>query len=137
MGKPVRKKAFTMLNKKRRSIVIESMEPRLLFDASQLTDTITLSNLPTSISDQTAFHGKVTVEVANDSGTLQKDNLQVFVEMTPDSTYDPGSNDVVGLGVMKGAIKLVDGANKPFKVPVSLFPLASAVVVPVPSLNCQ
>ncbi len=57
---------------KSRPAMIEAMEQRLLFDGSQLTETILSSTLPATISDQSVLHGVVKLEVTNNSGVTQK-----------------------------------------------------------------
>jgi hypothetical protein len=106
----------------RRSIVIESIEPRMLFDASLLTDTIAQSTFASSISDQSIVRGKVTVDVTNNTTTVQKGAFDVNIVLTPDSSLDPQSNDVSKVGVVGGGGSLAVGASKHFTVPVTLKP---------------
>jgi len=58
-------------------VVIEQMEKRLFLDASQLTETIDASTLPTSVSDRVPLVGSMTMTVTNNSGANQTERTLV------------------------------------------------------------
>ena len=102
------------------SVVIESMENRLFFDASQLSEAIVASTLPAQISDQTVAHGKVTIDVTNNSATLQKYRGVVDVATTTDSTFDPQSYSEFNLGGKNTSFNLASGVTKQYVIPVNI-----------------
>jgi hypothetical protein len=99
--------------------LIESMESRVLFDASQLSETIVASTLPTAVSDQAVLKATVSVEVANDSGAAQKFRAALGIYVA-DQVLNLSSGNGTLLRSANQNISLASGQNKLFKVPISV-----------------
>jgi hypothetical protein len=95
------------------------MEPRFLFDGSELTETIVASTLPAAVSDQAVLRGTVSVEVANNSGETQKFRAALGVYAAGPVLDIPGG----GYTVLRSAgenISLKSGQEKLYKLSVSV-----------------
>jgi hypothetical protein len=109
-----------MITKQQRHASIEGLEGRVLFDASQLTETVIASTLPTAVSDQATLKGTVTVQVSNNSGVAQKFKGKLAIDATQENVVTfPLSNGTV-LRSIPVSISLASGATKTFKVPISV-----------------
>jgi hypothetical protein len=108
------------MTKIRRPIVIESMERRVLLDATVLTDAVISSSLPASFSDQTVAHGKVMVTITNNSGVTQKEKVSVDVVVTPAGSLDLQAQSTVILATKGYSGTLVNGQSKPFTEAVTV-----------------
>jgi hypothetical protein len=107
------------MSKNRRAVSIETMERRVMFDASALSEAITASTLPTSISDQDVLKGAVTVEVTNTSGTPEKFKADVKV-VTAGGALDISGGQYAQLASKVTEISLAAGASKAYVVRVSV-----------------
>ena len=105
-----------------RSIVMEAMEQRVLFsaDASVLTETVVSDTLPTSISNHITATGKISVNVANNSGVKQSGAIFVDVVSTTDFSLDLQSQDTFLLAAKRESINLQNGESKTFIIPVTV-----------------
>jgi hypothetical protein len=108
-----------MRTKNHRPALIESLEQRVLFDASQLTETILSSTLPAAVSDQATLKGTVSLQLGNNSGVTQAFKGTIAVDIADKVLNIPGHNFVV-LRSMPAAISLKAGQNKVFKVAINV-----------------
>ena len=100
--------------------VIESVEARLLFDASQLSATIVSSTLPATISDQGGAKGTVVVAVTNASGatqTLPGGVAQVYLSA---GGFDPQSYANFFLGERHLPKRVASGAALTYAVSINI-----------------
>jgi len=107
-----------MLTQPHRSALIETLEQRVLFDASQLTETIVGSTLPASVSDQATLKGTVSVQLTNSSGATQQFKGALAIDVA-DQTLDISSNNFVNLRSSPASISLKAGQTKVFKVAIN------------------
>jgi hypothetical protein len=108
------------MSKNPQSVLIETMEQRLLFDASELTETIGVSTLPAAVSDHAVLKGMLSMTVTNNSGTVQKiPGLEVGFLIADGQLSVPSGNYSV-LKSQKTTLNLADGASKVFKFPISV-----------------
>ena len=77
------------MSKNPQPAVIESMERRLLFDATLLTEVIDSSTLPTSVSDQSVLKGTLEMTVSNNSGIDEKDPGSLVSFVISSTPLDP------------------------------------------------
>jgi hypothetical protein len=108
-----------MMTKQHRPALIEGLEQRVLFDASQLTETILTSTLPTAVSDQSTLKGAVSLQVSNNSGVAQKFKGKISIIITDQVLNIPGNNGST-LRTMPAAISLKAGQIKVFKVAINV-----------------
>jgi hypothetical protein len=108
-----------MKTKSHRPALIEGLENRVLFDASQLSETIVGSTLPASASDQAALKGTVSVQVSNNSSAAQAFKGTIGVDAAV-QTLDIPAHSFVALKSMPTAISLKAGQTKVFKVAINL-----------------
>lgn len=108
------------MSKNPRPALIETMERRLLFSASALTETIDSSTLPTSISDQTALKGTLEMTITNNSGADEKDSGALVSFVISSGPLDPQTLNFYILKEQKTNLALADGASKDFKFSINL-----------------
>ena len=105
---------------RRVSAVVEAVEGRVLFDASQLTATIVSSTLPASISDQGGAKGKVVVAVSNTSGVTQTVAGGVAQVYLSAGGFDPQSYSNFFLGERHLPKKVASGATLTYTVSINI-----------------
>jgi hypothetical protein len=108
-----------MRTKNHRPALIEGLEQRVLFDASQLTETIINSTLPAAVSDQATLKGTVSLQLGNNSGVTQEFKGAIAVDVADKVLNIPGKNFVI-LRSMPAAISLKVGQIKVFKVAINI-----------------
>ena len=99
--------------------MIEGLERRVLFDASQLTETILSSTLPAAVSDQAVLKGTVSLQVENNSGVTQKFKSEIGIYVADQVLDIPGNNWSI-LRSEPVVISLTSGQSKVFKVAISV-----------------
>jgi hypothetical protein len=106
--------------KRHRSVVIESMEPRVLFDAGLLTETIVSSTLPAAVSDHAVFHGTVVMNIANNSGVDEKENkVEIGILIANGPLIIEGGVYAV-LKAKPANLNIPNGASKTYSFPVNI-----------------
>jgi hypothetical protein len=108
------------MSKNPQPAVIESMERRLLFDATLLTEVIDSSTLPTSVSDQSVLKGTLEMTVSNNSGIDEKDPGSLVSFVISSTPLDPPTLNFYILREQKVNLSLADGASKDFKFMISV-----------------
>jgi hypothetical protein len=100
--------------------MIEAMEQRLLFAASALTESIDVSTLPTSISDQTVLKGTLAMTVSNTSGLDEKETGSLVDFVISSTPLDPPTLNFYILKQLKTNLSLPNGASKSFKFAINV-----------------
>jgi hypothetical protein len=108
------------MSKNPQPALIESMERRLLFDATLLTEVIDSSTLPASVSDQSVLKGTLEMTVSNNSGIDEKDPGSLVSFVISSTPLDPPTLNFYILREQKVDLSLADGASKDFKFMVSV-----------------
>jgi hypothetical protein len=101
---------------------MESMERRMLFDASVLTEAIISKTIPASLVSNAPLHAAATVQVTNRSGTTQSGPYEIGVFFA-DGALDIPSKNFVILGTRHvGNLALANGKSKTFAVRITRKP---------------
>jgi hypothetical protein len=102
------------------SAVIESMERRLLFNATSLTEVIDSSTLPASVSDQSVLKGTLEMTVSNNSGIDEKDPGSLVSFVIASTPLNPPTLNFYILKEQKVNLSLANGASKDFTFAISI-----------------
>jgi hypothetical protein len=104
----------------RPAVVMETMEQRMLFDASALTETIISKTLPASVSRGAPLTATVTIQISNDSGVTQSGPAEVGVFIA-DGVLSIPSGDYGILGSKHiDDLAMPTGTSKTEVVPIKL-----------------
>jgi len=108
-------------------VAIESMEQRMLFDASVLTEAIISKTIPASVVSNASLHATATVRVTDNSGTTQSGPYEIGVFFA-DGALDVPSKNFVILGTRHvGNLALANGKSKTFAL-LGIFSIARQFV---------
>src|SRR5580700_4960897 len=96
------------MSKNPQPAVIESMERRLLFDATLLTEVIDSSTLPAAVSDQSVLKGTLEMTVSNNSGIDEKDPGSIVSFVISSTPLDPPALNFYIVKEEKANLSLAD-----------------------------